>query len=138
MTFAYTSPLCALYRALVHCINNNIIHTRTGVCSLCIANSICYIVYCKILYMCVDQQVLIMCVLIVLLRHENGKKGKQTFYIWKIKVNYTLEKKIYTYTIQKCSFCAVRYTTLSRSVYSIRILYIFSCFECIVKTITSF
>lgn len=29
--------------------------------------------YCKILYMCVDQQVLIMCVLIVLLlRHENG------------------------------------------------------------------
>lgn len=26
--------------------------------------------------MCVDQQVLIMCVLIVLLRHENGKKRK--------------------------------------------------------------
>jgi hypothetical protein len=47
--------------------------------------------------MCVDQQVLIMCVLIVLLRHGKGKKkGKQTFYIWKIKVNYTLGKKIYT------------------------------------------
>lgn len=44
--------------------------------------------------MCVDQQVLIMCVLIVLLRHENEKE-KQTFYIWKIKVNYTRGKKKY-------------------------------------------
>lgn len=32
--------------------------------------------------MCVDQQVLIMCVLIVLLRHENGKKkeNKRSIY----------------------------------------------------------
>jgi len=85
--------------------------------------------------MCVDQQVLIMCVLIVLLRHENGKKGKQTFYIWKIKVNYTLGKKIYIHNTKVLFLCRALHHSLS---FRIRILYIFSCFECIVKTITSF
>lgn len=84
--------------------------------------------------MCVDQQVLIMCVLIVLLRHEKGKKRKQTFYIWKIKVNYTLGKKIFI-QYKSTFLCRALHHSLSLR---IRILYIFSCFECIVKTITSF
>jgi len=68
MTFAYTFLLGALYALLGHCIK-----TISRACILFIYYILRIV---KRSTRIIDQQVLIMCVLIVLLRHENKKIKK--------------------------------------------------------------